>query len=149
MRLEDEIHQQKFSSEWHKATVNLLFTHGWIVTKIKAFLHQYDISLPQFNVLRILKGSHPKPLTTSIIAERMLDRASDASRIVDRMYKKGWVAKSSCKSDKRLVDVQLTAEGLKLIQSINQYSEQMDEILGKLTLEDVQQLNAILDKIRS
>ncbi len=148
MKLEEEIHQNTFRNEWQKATINLLFTYGWVTRRIKMELRSYGISIQQYNVLRILNGSHPKPLTTSTIASRMLDKASDASRIVDRMYQKGWVKKSICKEDKRLVDVQLSKLGLALAELLNEKNEEIDGVLQNLSEEEARDLNRLFDRLR-
>src|SRR4051812_26580497 len=96
--------------------INLLFTYGWIIEKIKDFLAEEDITHQQFNILRILRGSFPKPLSTLQIRERMLDKMSDTSRIVDRLVVKGFVKKTTCPTDKRLVDVIITDKGQKLLK---------------------------------
>ena len=128
--------------------INLLFTHGWLTRKIKAHLKGSGVSMQQYNVLRILNGSHPSPLTTSTISNRMLDKASDASRIVDRMHHKGWVEKSVCKEDKRLVNVLLSPSGKELLAELEQFNGKLDKIIGNLTDEEAKQLNALLDQLR-
>jgi len=148
MRLEEEIHQKKFRNGRQKVMVNLLFTHNWLTHRIKAYLKRYEISLPQYNILRIIHGSHPQPLTTSVIASRMLDKASDASRIVERLHKKGLVEKKTCKDDKRLVDVVMTQEGLNLMKKLNQTNDQLDGIISNLSEKDIRILNNLLDKMR-
>lgn len=149
MKLEDEIKQSKFRSEYHKLVVNLLFTHGWLSRHHKAIFKPYDLSPQQFNVLRILNGQHPNPISTSVIAERMLDKASDASRIVDRLYKKGWVEKKVCTLDKRLVDVKITDSGRALLARLDiEQMPKMDRSVATLTEEEAAQLNMLLDKMR-
>ena len=88
MGIDKDIHQNKFVDAKQKALINLLFSYGWVIEKIKNFLAQEDITHQQFNILRILRGSHPKPLSTLQIRERMLDKMSDTSRIVDRLVLK-------------------------------------------------------------
>src|SRR4051812_47282988 len=102
MGIEKDIQQVNFVSEKQKAMINLLFTYGWMIEKIRDFLAEEDITHQQFNILRILRGSHPKPLSTLQIRERMLDKMSDTSRIVDRLVTKNLVKKSTCPQDKRL-----------------------------------------------
>src|SRR3712207_9432786 len=118
MSIEKDIRQAKFVSPKQKAMVNILFTYGWIIEKIKNFLSREDITHQQFNILRILRGSHPKPLSTLQIRERMLDKMSDTSRIVDRLVLKGLVKKTICPTDKRLVDVIITEKGQKDRKSV-------------------------------
>ena len=149
MRIEEEIHQKKFRNEYQKATINLIYTHNWFTTKQKKFFSQYDITPQQFNVLRILRGQYPGSISTSSIRERMLDRSSDASRIVDRIHKLGLVEKKLCPTDKRLVDVTISDQGLKLLEKIDQNIEELDKAFGNLTVTEAEELNRLLDKIRS
>src|SRR5690242_290818 len=119
MGIEKEIHQQAFRNHRQKAIINLLYTYGWVIEKIKHFLAQEDITHQQYNILRILRGAHPEPLSTLQIRERMLDRMSDTSRIVDRMIVKDLVQKSTCPKDKRLVDVVITEKGQELLKKLD------------------------------
>ncbi len=146
MSLEKDINQAKFRSEYQKATVNIIYTHNWLLEKIKLFLEPADITQKQFNILRILRGE--SPLSTLKIRERMLDKMSDTSRLVDRLVLKGLAEKKSCKQDKRLVDITITEKGLEVLSSIDMQSESMDDIVGKLTDEDAKMLNTLLDKLR-
>ena len=129
--------------------MNLLFTYGWAIEKIKEFLSHEDITHQQFNILRILRGAHPKPLSTLQIRERMLDKASDTSRIVDRLLLKELVEKHTCPKDKRLVDVTISEKGKALLQRLDDLSEKMDVATGNLTDEEAEQLSTLLDKMRS
>ena len=148
MRLEDEIKQTKgFKSEHHKAMVNIMFTECWIRDKFSCTLKPFELTNQQYNVLRILRGSNPKPLSTSAIRDRMLDKMSDASRIVDRLFKKGWVSKETCGSDKRLVDVGITEEGLSVLDQIDK-ADGFNNILHSISEEEAAELNRILDKAR-
>lgn len=149
MRIEEEIHQKNFRNEHQKATINLIYTHNWLTTRHKRFLAEHDVTPQQFNVLRILRGQYPGSISTSAIRERMLDRSSDASRIVERIHKQGLVEKKTSATDKRLVDVKISSKGLKLLEKLDQQTEQMDQILGNLTTEEAMELNRLLDKARS
>lgn len=95
MGIEKDINQYHFTSEGQKAVINLIFTSNWISEHIKEILDEHDITPQQFNILRILRGSDPQPLSTLTIRERMLDKMSDTSRIVDRLVIKGLAAKKS------------------------------------------------------
>src|SRR5689334_24548849 len=110
--------------------INLLYTYGCVIEKIKNFLSKDDITHQQFNILRILRGSHPEPLSTLQIRERMLDKMSDTSRIVDRLVAKGLVKKAICKDDRRLVDIMITEKGKKLLERLDLRQDEMDNILG-------------------
>ncbi|TNF24216.1 MAG: MarR family transcriptional regulator [Bacteroidetes bacterium] len=149
MKLEEEIKQEKgFASERQKAVVNIMFTEGWIRSSLSDVLKPHQLTLQQYNVLRILRGSSPKPLSTSDIRSRMLDKMSDASRIVDRLVQKGWVDRTTCSSDKRLVDVFISDEGMKLLEAIDLQIESFNRNLISITEEEAETLNSILDKMR-
>jgi DNA-binding MarR family transcriptional regulator len=128
--------------------VNLIYTYNWITEKTKQFFEKGDITSQQYNILRILRGAG-KPLSTLQIRQRMLDKMSDTSRIVDRLVKKELVQKVICKTDRRLVDVTITDTGMQLLDRLDSYNEQMDSMLGNLSEEDAKMLNQLLDKIRS
>lgn len=149
MSLEKDIHQlRSFRNEYQKAIVNLIFTNNWLNEKIKTFLDKEDITPQQFNILRILRGSFPQPLSTLQIRERMLDKMSDTSRIVDRLVVKELVKKNSCKADKRLVDVLITDKGKKLLEKFDAKSNEMDSLISNLSEAEAKTLNKLLDKAR-
>lgn len=148
--IEKDIHQKTFQNNRQKAIINLLYTYGWVMEKIKAFLlSREDITPQQFNILRILRGSHPQPLSTLQIRERMLDKASDTSRIVDRLVLKELVHKRTCKKDKRLVDVTITEKGQELLKRLDERQADMDAVTGNLTEKEFESLSNLLDKMRS
>jgi len=148
MSLEKDINQPKFRNEQQKGVLNIMFTYNWIVERIKAMLDKEDITPQQFNILRILRGSHPQPLSTLQIRERMLDKMSDTSRIVDRLILKNLVSKKICAGDKRLVDVTITDKGRRLLEKLDKRNEEMDEIIKELSTSELKTLNKLLDKIR-
>jgi MarR family transcriptional regulator, 2-MHQ and catechol-resistance regulon repressor len=148
MGLEKDIHQTSFRSDKHKAILNILYTYGWIIEKIKHFLSKEDITHQQFNILRILRGAAPEPLSTLQIRERMLDKMSDTSRIVDRMVTKGLVKKTVCSKDKRLVDVTITEKGQKLLKRLDLEQDHMEEIMQTLSDNDAVQISNLLEKLR-
>ena len=148
MRIEEAIKQKKpFRSAWDRAQVNLIFTHNWMVSKMKSEFKPYGLTMNQYNVLRILRGAG-KPITTSLIRERLLDRMADASRLVDRLHQKDLVNRQVCPTDKRLVDVSLTRKGFDLLARIDEKHEKLNSPIKKLTEEEADQLNALLNKIR-
>ena len=148
MSIEKDIQQSKFRNEYHKTVVNLIFTYNWITEKTKKFFEKGDITSQQYNILRILRGAG-KPLSTLQIRQRMLDKMSDTSRIVDRLVKKELVQKVICKTDRRLVDVTITDTGLQLLDKLDSYNEQMDAMLESLSEDEAKMLNQLLDKIRN
>src|SRR5436190_10808285 len=136
MKLEEEIHQSKFRNQLHKLGVNISFTHFWLADKFKQELKQYGISLQQFNILRILRGQYPKPSTVSLLKERMLDKSSDASRLIERLRQKGYVQRHLCQSDRRSVDILITKKGLDVLEKIDAHNAELDKTFGKLTEEE-------------
>ena len=148
MGIEKDIQQTNFRNEFQKMGINLLFTANWLNERIGRVLVKEDITQQQYNILRILRGSEA-PLSTLQIRERMLDKMSDTSRIVDRLIVKGLVQKTACKMDKRLVDITLTQKGITLVQKLDQFNDQIDSILKGVTESEATTLNQILDKLRS
>jgi MarR family 2-MHQ and catechol resistance regulon transcriptional repressor len=148
MGIEKDIHQRSFRNEFQKALINMIFTHNWMMERMKKMFGQEDLTPQQFNILRILRGAD-EPLSTLQIRQRMLDKMSDTSRIVDRLVVKGLVKKNTCKVDKRLVDVVITPKGKKLLEKFDEMEDDMDAIIGNLSEEDAKNLNLILDKIRA
>lgn len=148
MSIRNEIKQQRqFRNEHQKATVNILFSANWLMEQIKKFLQAEDITPQQYNILRILRGSGA-PLSTLQIRERMLDKMSDTSRIVDRLLKKGLVEKKTSQADKRLVDVTISADGLELLERLDTQNDSLDGIVSQLSAEEARVLNSLLDKMR-
>lgn len=148
MGLERDINQAKFANQYQKALVNIIFTYNWVNERTKRVFEEEDLTGQQFNILRILRGAH-EPLSTLQIRQRMLDRMSDTSRIVDRLVKKGLVKKAVNKQDKRLVSVTITARGLNLLKKMDIKEREMYAVLSSLSEAEAESLNALLDKIRS
>ena len=148
MSIEKDINQKTFRNEYQKSVINLIYTYNWVNEKTKMILDRCEITSQQFNILRILRGAG-EPLSTLQIRQRMLDKMSDTSRIVDRMVKKGLVKKVICKSDKRLVDITITDKGKKLLDELDRYEDEIDGILKNLSTGEAETLNSLLDKIRN
>ena len=149
MGIDKDIQQAKFRNIYQKASINLIYTLGWVRDRTKPIFDAEDITPQQFNILRILRGSFPQPLSTLQIRERMLEKMSDTSRIVDRLIAKGLVKKVVCKSDRRLVDVIISEKGKKLLERLDSRQEEMDGVLRNLTEKEAATLSDLLDKIRN
>ena len=148
MGLEQDLHQSKpFTNAYRKASVNILFTHGWLLEQMKHWLKPYGITMKQYNVLRILRGAKG-PISTCIVKDRMIDRQSDVSRLVDRMVLKGWISKSISEVDKRLVELKIEDSGLLLLETISGSSNEMDKVFSNLSEEEAASLSDLLDKLR-
>lgn len=131
-----------------QALINIIYTYNWLTERTKSIFDNEDITVQQYNIMRILRGAG-KPMSTLQIRHRMLDKMSDTSRIVDRIVMKGYAAKNLCASDKRLVDVTITAKGLDLLSKIDPVEKQLHKLLHNLSTEETNLLNTLLDKIRS
>lgn len=147
--IEQAIHQREFSDAFVKAEVNILYTASWISAERSRSLRPMDLTVQQFNVLRILRGVHPGLVSLRYVAERMIDQTSNASRLVDKLLQKGLVVRQECVQDRRQVEIGITAEGL---QRVAEASEEMSRSFsGPLTAtqEELLLLSDILDKIRN
>lgn len=149
MKLEQSIKQKMpFKSECEKVLVNVFFTNTFLLEKVRAFLKPYGITHQQYNVLRILRGQYPNAISIGDIRERMLDKMSDASRVVNRLIVKNMLEKQLKKTDKRLVDVRITDVGLALLAQIDEAIGYIDTVFSNLSEQEAQVLNNLLDKIR-
>lgn len=149
MQIEEAIKQKKpFKNERHRAIVNLLFTNNIVRHRHKTILKAYDLTLQQFNVLRILRGAN-QPISTRMIRERLVDKMADASRLVSRLAQKKLVDRTTSQGDKRLVDVSLSEAGQELLEKIDvEKMTAMYDVLGQLSEKEAVVLNKLLDKIR-
>jgi DNA-binding MarR family transcriptional regulator len=148
MKIEDEIKQKSFKSEYQKLAVNLLFTHGWLVSFQKKLFENHEITNAQFNILRILRGQYPDPVSINILKERMLDKMSDTSRLVERLRMKGLVDRKICKEDRRKSDVKITDKGLELLKNLDYIDDSFQNIFNKINVKEAKDLNDLLDKLR-
>lgn len=146
--IEEEIQSTKFRNVHHKAALNILFTANWIHYHNMNVFKKYDITGQQYNALRILRGQHPEPCTILMIKERMLDKVSDVSRIVERLRQAGYVERVLCESDRRAVDVKISKKGLDLLKRMEKEEESMDGVMKNLSNGEAKQLNQLLDKLR-
>lgn len=148
MKIEEEIKQKKFKDDYQKLVVNLLYTSNWMNAQFELLFKNSGITLQQYNVLRILRGQYPKPSSIKLIKERMLDRMSDASRIVDKLVLKKLVIRNQCPNDRRSVDVVISEDALNLLQTMDVLDEKAKEILKSLSKTEIIVLNDLLDKLR-
>lgn len=148
MKLEQAIKQNSFS-EGQRLGLNIIYTFNWVKNRQKAYFDQFDITAQQYNVLRILRGRHPEAYSTSDIRDRMLDKMSDASRIVDRLLKKNLLERTTNKVDKRLVDIKISKKGVKLLDKMDETIEVHSmQAYENLTSEEQKTLDRLLDKLR-
>lgn len=148
MSLEKEIHQREFRNEYHKALVNIQHTYNYLVGKLNEQFKVFDVTRQQYNVLRILRGQHPGHASILVIRERMLDKMSDASRIVERLRLKGLVSREFGSKDKRSVEVTITDNGLRLLKQMDSEVNKLEGLLSHISPEEIHNFNDLLDKIR-
>ena len=149
MTIEEQIKQSKFESEAEKAVVNIAFTQSYLNSRMNKMFKPYKVSQQQFNVMRILKGQHPKPVSINDITDRMIDKMSNASRLVEKLRVKGFVDRKVSKHDRRQADVFLTTTGLSTLEELNSAVNNFVAELEKMPRKDYEVLNNTLDKMRS
>ncbi|MBX3102935.1 MAG: MarR family transcriptional regulator [Bacteroidetes bacterium] len=149
MSLEQALKTSKFQSPGHRAIVNVLFTASYVRKVHNHMLKRYGLTIPQYNVLRILRGAHPQPATVRMIAERMIDENSNASRVVDKLKEKGLVSRFTSELDRRLVDINITPKGLELLKEIDPMAQEFSMGMEKaLNPQEILELNRLLDTFR-
>ncbi|MDR7129374.1 DNA-binding MarR family transcriptional regulator [Algoriphagus sp. 4150] len=146
--LEEAIKQKEFKDPYNKLVVNLLYTHSYLVSAQNGVLKPFDLSPEQYNVLRILRGQNGVPITVSSIQDRMLNRMSNASRLVDKLKAKMLVERSECSNDRRQVDIMITEKGLQILDDLQVHMEGFNNQVINLTKEEVDTMNELLDKLR-
>jgi DNA-binding MarR family transcriptional regulator len=149
MKIEKELHQNTFNSINHKLALNLMFTNNWILESQSRLLKPYSFTQPQYNVLRILRGSFPEPLTVNSIIDRMLDRMSNVSRLVDKLLEKGYVHRAQSTDDRRAVDIIISEKGKEILAEIDELQSVWEVNFSTISPEDAEKLNDLLDILRS
>lgn len=150
MKIEQAIQQKAFRNAREKAGINLMYTASWLSNELMKALKPSGISVPQFNILRILKGQKGKPVPLWLVTERMIDKMSNTSRLIDKLVAKGLVDRRQCPNDRRQVDLLLTASGLELINAATQsVDKHTAKLIGHMTDSQMQMLNSLLDTLRS
>lgn len=147
-RIEDEIKQSKFRSEGQKLIINLIYTYNQISGQMASMLQPHGLTMQQYNILRILKGQYPNPSTNNLVKDRMLDRNSDVTRLIDRMIRNGLVTRTSCEKDRRRVDILITQQGLDVLDAIQAQETDLDVIAHRLPEDQQRTMNDMLDKLR-
>jgi DNA-binding MarR family transcriptional regulator len=148
MEIEKEIVQSKFKSPLHKSVVNILYTSNWLHSQQAKALKPYGVTVQQYNILRILRGQHPNPASITLLTERMLDKMSNASRLVEKLLGKGLVERSVCLSDRRQVNVVITEAGLEKLARMDAALDGLNQNLGALTDAELETLSNLLDRLR-
>jgi MarR family 2-MHQ and catechol resistance regulon transcriptional repressor len=147
--LPDELVGLTFLNEQHKLRVNLLLTSGWLKNNLNDILATFDLTVTQYNALRILNEQQGIPISTLHLREKMLEKMSDTPKIVDRLVKKGLVIKKISTVDRRLVDITIAESGRGLLQKIISIQSDFDQLTDVVTEEEAALVNAILTRLRT
>ena len=148
MNLEEEIKQSKFRSEFQKTIINIYYTNSYISSKFQDLLSEYKLTVQQYNILRILRGQFPETASIGTIKERMLDKNSDITRIIDRLTIKQLAERKNSINDRRVAEIKITKKGLSLLEKMDLVDVKSDSILSHVNETDLKKLNELLDKIR-
>ena len=141
------IHKMAIST---KTVINVMYTARYIEEAVNSVLKPYDLTIPQYNVLRILRGQKGKPANLSTIQERMVDKNSNTTRLVDKLIRKGWVKRSICETNRRKVEIVITQPGLDVLKELDPITEDNNaNILKNLSEDQLVQLNLLLDTLRT
>lgn len=149
VKFEDEIKQRKFSSDFQKATLNVIFTANWIHAHFRDVFKPFDLTQQQYNVLRILRGKHPKSANPGEIKDVMLDKNPDLTRLCDRLYNLGLIHREADPVNRRKINIKISDEGLKLLKKIDPKIQAIEEVMTTLSPEEATMLSDLLDKLRN
>ena len=148
MKIEEEIKQNQFQNEEHKAIINLLFTHNWLVRQMTPLFSDSEITMAQYNILRILRGQKPGQANISMIKERMLDKQPDVSRLLERLQDKNLVKKKADSNDLRKAWFSITDKGLRCLENLDPQINNFSGVMKNLNATEKKTLNGLLDKMR-
>ncbi len=144
-----DLKQREFKNEYIKGCINILYTSSFMVSMKTRVLKPFNLSLPQFNILNILNNQFPEPSTVRLLADRMLDKTSNVSRIVDKLKTKGFIDKKKSATDRRKVEISITELGLTVFRKAVDALDNTTEFqLGNLSESEIKTLNRLLDKTR-
>lgn len=146
MKKIEDIIKANFKDEHHKALINIRYTSNFIGAYYNTHLVHYDLTLAQFNILRILRGSKEQ-LSIKVVKKRMVERSPNTTRLVDKLIAKEFVERSRCEEDRRIVHIQITEQGLEILAKLDVQFE--DTHFTNLTNEEVLTMNYLLDKFRN
>ena len=149
MGISEDLKQSKFPSEASKAVVNAIYTGNWIVQKQQELLKPFGLTVQQYNVLRILRGQQGNPMTVLAITERMLDKMSNTSRLVDKLVEKQLVIRHQCPKDRRAVDILILPAGLTLLTEVDHVQNDWGKHFDTLGVKKLEEMNQILDEFRT
>ncbi|TPE40290.1 MarR family winged helix-turn-helix transcriptional regulator [Pontibacter mangrovi] len=148
MRIEEEIHQGEFKDDYRRLMANLLFTNNWVNQQQLPFFKELGLTLQQHNVLSIVRGQHPEPVCFGDIQNRMVDRNSNVTRLIDKLIEKGYVTRDICQTNRRMIEVRLTQNGLKKLQEVDEKFPSLFKRFHNLSPQEAVLVSNLLDKLR-
>ncbi|MGH1383919.1 MarR family winged helix-turn-helix transcriptional regulator [Kordia sp.] len=134
---------------YQNVAVELLTTHSWYMHQLKTVLKPYDISPAQYNILRILNGAENTPVSASYLKEHVIDKGSNITRLIDKMEIKNWVTRCLCETNRRQMDIDITADGISVLREATKEINELIKVLYSITEEEAELISKILIKIRS
>ncbi len=148
MKIDDAI-QSKFQSSGQRAMLNVRYTSNFFAAKQNQFMAGYGLSLPQYNILRILRGAKTS-ISVNTVKDRMIEKSPNTTRLMDKLFEKGLIDRERCNDDRRIVFVQISEQGLELLAQIDlEFSSEKANLVPKtLTDEEADTLSDLLDKLR-
>lgn len=146
MNIEEAI-QSKIKSPFIKAVVNVRYTSNYIAGLQNSFMAKYDLTMPQFNILRILRGAG-EMLSVNTVKDRMVEKSPNTTRLLDKLIEKELISRVRCEKDRRVVYVEISDKGLKLLAAIDQAGEFENLLPNNLSVAECEQLSELLDKLR-
>ena len=147
MKIEDAI-QTTFQNERFKAMINIKYTANWMNTLQNRSLEKYGLTIPQYNILRILRGAKGSPLSVTSIRERMVEKSPNTTRLMDKLIDKQFIERVRCDKDRRVVYVMITQKGMDLLLELDDALANSGDFMNQLTEQEAKVVNELLDKIR-
>lgn len=148
MSLEQEIKLTKPITPEERSVINIILTGNYMTSALSEVLSEFDITIQQYNVLRILRGAYPECYNNGELLDRMMFKNTDLTRLVDRLRQKSLVERKQCKEDKRRVEIGITGQGLELLGDIDGQKERIETLVSRLTENECKELNRLLEKVR-
>jgi DNA-binding MarR family transcriptional regulator len=147
--LEEVIKTKPIKDPYSRAYLNIMYTGTWMVSRINQVLKPFDLSEPQYNVLRILRGQHSEAMPLYEIQDRMIQKMSNVSRLIDKLLDKGLVVRKECRDNRRKVDIMITKKGLDMLDEVDPDLTRLFDAMAKnLKKDDARLLSDMLDELR-
>lgn len=148
-QLEDILKTKQPMPLSRKTVLNVFHLNSIIKDKLLLSLKPYDLSIEQFNVLRILRGQKGQPVNLQDIQDRMINKMSNTTRLVDKLILKGYVERFVCENNRRKVEIFITDTGLKLLNNLDPVVDETEKLItAALNTEELKTLNILINKLK-